>query len=112
MGLCSSSETTDDTRSRTGSATVMDEENIVTAEAVKQNEELRKKDHVRRASLLKHGDLRTPSGTPIPIPEHVQGALDVTARTSSMASRTMQKMIHTQKRGLVILSFNLDVYIR
>ena len=73
MGLCSSSETTDDTRSRTGSATVMDEENIVTAEAVKQNEELRKKDHVRRASLLKHGDLRTPSGTPIPIPEHVQG---------------------------------------
>ena len=91
MGLCCSTGTSP--QSHKPSTAVGDEDVSVTEMADKENEDIRHKDHVKRASMAASPSSR-PDGRPRPA--HVQGALDQSARTSSMASRTMQKMIHTQ----------------
>ena len=96
MGLCSSckSATPSSTSQRKRSSskgTVVDGDTIVTAKATSANEKIRKKDRVRRAS-------EAGGGYNLDMTHHIhkQGDLDHEARTSSMASRTMQKMIHTE----------------
>jgi calcium-dependent protein kinase len=92
MGLCSSSETRLPTEGRqrkgSGSAAVVDEDEVVAAKADAANEGIRKQDRVRRASQMESEKSKRLL--------HMQGDLDHSSRTTSMASRTMQKMIHTQ----------------
>jgi hypothetical protein len=79
MGLCSSAETKQ----------TKDEDQSVAEKAEKENESIRQQDHLKRKS--KHSAAGVDASV-----AHVPGALDYEGRSSSMASRTLQKMIHTQ----------------
>ena len=107
MGLCASSETSDSKTGGNGkkpstsspsrsklqqkTSSVVDEVEAVSAKANKENDEIRQKDNQKRASNASMPTSKNGISAP-----HEQGDLDHTSRTSSMASRTMQKMIHTQ----------------
>ena len=96
MGLCSSCKSatpslTSQRKRSSSKGTVVDGDTIVTAKATSANEKIRKKDRVRRASEAGGGHNLDKTHH-----IHKQGDLDHEARTSSTASRTMQKMIHTE----------------